>query len=86
MEYNPFYLARVANDGQELDDSVHRALVERIRELNEQKGWSANKLADFSDVGRGFLSDVLARRKSPSVRTLIKIAKALEVPVKDLFT
>jgi transcriptional regulator with XRE-family HTH domain len=50
-----------------------------------RKGWSVNKLADFSGLGRGYLSDVLTTKKSPTVRTLVKIADALEIEVGDLF-
>jgi len=64
---------------------VHRALSARIRELTRKRRWSVNQLADFSQVGRGSLSDMLAGKKSPTVRTLVKIAKALEVEVRDLF-
>ena len=51
----------------------------------KRKGWSVNKLADFSGLGRGYLSDVLTAKKSPTVRTLVKIADALEIEVRDLF-
>lgn len=66
-------------------DDVHRRLAARIRELARKRRWSANQLADFSGIGRGFLSDVLAGKKSPTVRTLQKIAGSLEVSVRDLF-
>ena len=66
-------------------DPVHRALIARIRELARKKRWSANQLADFSTVARGYLSDVLTGKKSPTVRTLSKIARALQVDVRDLF-
>jgi transcriptional regulator with XRE-family HTH domain len=66
-------------------DDIHRQLTSRIRDLTKKRGWSINKLADFADVGRGFLSDMLAGKKSPSVRTLAKLARALDVHVRDLF-
>lgn len=65
-------------------DEVHRKLAARIKALAKRRGWSVNKLADFAVVGRGYLSDVLAGRKSPTVRTLAKLASALEVEVKEL--
>lgn len=66
-------------------DDVHRRLVANIKARARSRKLSANKLADFADVGRGYLSDVLAGHKSPTVRTLVKIAAALEVDVRDLF-
>ncbi len=69
-----------------LRDSVHRALVTRIRGLTERRGWTLTQLAGFSGLGTGYVSNFLARKKSPTVRTLLKIAKALDVRVADLFT
>jgi transcriptional regulator with XRE-family HTH domain len=66
-------------------DDVHRRLIANIRARAKGRRLSSNKLADFAGVGRGYLSDLLAGRKSPTVRTLVKIAAALEVDVRDLF-
>lgn len=49
------------------------------------KGWSVNRMADFSGVGRGRMSEILAGKSSPTVRTLGRIAEALGVEVTDLF-
>jgi transcriptional regulator with XRE-family HTH domain len=49
-----------------------------------RKKWSVNQLADFAGVGRGYLSELLRGMKSPTVRTLAKIAAALGVGVRDL--
>lgn len=51
----------------------------------DKRGWTLTQLAGFSDVAAGYMSNVLARKKSPTVRTLSKIAKALDVEVADLF-
>lgn len=67
-------------------DPTHRHLSAKVKALTKKRGWSMNQLADFSVVGRGYLSEVLAGRKSPSLRTLVKLAGALEVKVADLLT
>lgn len=67
-------------------DATHRHLASRVRALAKKRGWSMNQLADFAVVGRGYLSEVLAGRKSPSLRTLVKLAGALEVRVTDLLS
>ncbi len=51
----------------------------------DRRGWTLTQLAGFSGLAPGFMSNMLARKKSPTVRTLLKIAKALEVEVVDLF-
>jgi transcriptional regulator with XRE-family HTH domain len=50
-----------------------------------RKGWSATQMADFSGISRGFVSNLLTGQKSPTLRTLTKIADAFEVKVRDLF-
>lgn len=65
-------------------DALHRYVAARIRALARQRGWSGNQLADFATVGRGYLSDILAGKKSPTVRTLAKLARALDVEARDL--
>lgn len=67
-------------------DALHRTLAKRIRHLMRAKGLSVNRLADFSGIGRGRMSEILACKSSPTVRTLGRIADALDVAVADLFT
>jgi transcriptional regulator with XRE-family HTH domain len=66
-------------------DELHRQVAARIRAQARKKRWSANQVADFAGLGRGYLSEVLAGKKSPTLRTLAKIASALDVPLKELF-
>lgn len=66
-------------------DALHRAIAKKAKALMVQRGLSVNHLADFSGLGRGHLSDILAAKSSPTVRSLAKIADALEVQVRDLF-
>jgi transcriptional regulator with XRE-family HTH domain len=67
-------------------DALHRSLARRIKHLMRAKGLSVNRLADFSGIGRGRMSEILAAKSSPTVRTLARIADALDVRVADLFT
>lgn len=45
---------------------------------------SVNKLADFSGLGRGTVSDILNGKMSPSLRTIGKLSGALGCTVRDL--
>jgi len=65
-------------------DSLHRAFTQRLKALMAQKGLSVNRLADFSGVGRGRMSEIATGRSSPTLRTLGKIADGLGVAVRDL--
>ncbi len=66
-------------------DDLHRQMIARVRALTRKKRWSANQLADFAGLGRGYVSEVLAGKKSPTLRSLGKLAAALETSVRDLF-
>lgn len=45
---------------------------------------SVNRLADFSGLGRGHLAMLLSGKSSPTLRTMVRLAEALEVDVRDL--
>jgi transcriptional regulator with XRE-family HTH domain len=65
-------------------DAVHRDFARRVRDAMKRKGWSRNQAADFIGIGRGHLSEILNGNKSPTLRTMRKIADALEVDLRDL--
>jgi transcriptional regulator with XRE-family HTH domain len=62
----------------------HPILTSRVLELAKKKGYSINRLADFSGISRGHLSNVLRGQMSPTLKTLDRIAEALDVQAKDL--
>lgn len=64
---------------------THAAVARRILDLARGKKYSINRLADFAGVDRGALSRILRQQNSPTLRTLEKLAEALEVKVRDLF-
>jgi transcriptional regulator with XRE-family HTH domain len=63
---------------------MHREMARKIQQAAKQRGWSVNQVADFSGLGRGSVSEIMRGRRSPTLRTLRKIADALEVDVRDL--
>src|SRR3990170_3585389 len=56
---------------------------EKIKTLREQKGLSLKDVADFSGFSTALLSQVENHLVSPSLGTIIKLAKALGVQVGD---
>jgi transcriptional regulator with XRE-family HTH domain len=67
-------------------DALHRRFAKRVREYMALRSLSVNRLADFSGIGRGRLSEILAGRSSPTLRTVGKIADALSVSPAELFS
>jgi transcriptional regulator with XRE-family HTH domain len=57
----------------------------KIKELIKQHKTTAEQVAFIADISKSYLSAILRCKKSPTIRTLEKIARALDVDVKDLF-
>lgn len=65
-------------------DEPHQRVVSRIRECAEARGLALNLLAYRAGTSRVHLFDVLAGRKSPTLKYLGKVAAVLGVDVADL--
>jgi transcriptional regulator with XRE-family HTH domain len=64
--------------------ALHR-LAKRIKELRGTNGWSQELLAERASIQRTYLADLERGGRNPSVRTLVKLANALRVGLRDLF-
>jgi transcriptional regulator with XRE-family HTH domain len=63
----------------------HRRLLgEAVRAKRKKAKFSQEKLAEKADLSTVFISRVERGRESPSVDSLVKIAKALGFRVRDL--
>jgi transcriptional regulator with XRE-family HTH domain len=63
----------------------HRRLLgETIRAKRKKAGFSQEKLAERADLSTVFISRVERGKESPSVDSLVKIAKALRTHAHDL--
>jgi len=58
--------------------------AEKIRELRQARRLSTRKFAREASISTETLHGIEHGRRQPSMATLDKIAKALEVEVKDL--
>jgi transcriptional regulator with XRE-family HTH domain len=67
------------------ESAVVKALGQRIRELRDAKGWSQERLAEAAYLDRSYLAGIERGLRNPSVRSLLKIANALKVQMRDLF-
>jgi transcriptional regulator with XRE-family HTH domain len=60
-------------------------LAHKIKRLRAEKGWSQEQFAERASIQRSYLADLERGSRNPSVRTLVKIANAFRVSLKDLF-
>lgn len=60
-------------------------LGQRIKAIRLSKGLSTEKLASLTGVNQSTISRIESNERSTSVETLLKICKALDVTVSELF-
>ncbi|MEC4003868.1 helix-turn-helix transcriptional regulator [Flavobacterium sp. SUN052] len=57
----------------------------KIKELRKLKGFSQEKLANLADIDRTYLPTIENGNRNVSIEIVEKLAKALDVKIKDLF-
>lgn len=55
-----------------------------LRELRTEKGLSQEKLAEYCDLDRTYISLLERGHRQPTITTVFKIAKALEIKASEL--
>ena len=60
-------------------------LARRIKALRAERDWSQDELAAASGLHRAYVGTIERCEKSVTIDTVEKIAKALKVPIADLF-
>lgn len=58
----------------------------QMRTCREAKGISQEKLAEFADLHRTYVGSIERAEKVPSLITIVKIAKALNINISELIT
>ena len=57
---------------------------EAVRQVRKQKGLSQEKLAELAKVDAKTIVQIESGKRNPTLKSLQKIAKALDVNLKDL--
>lgn len=57
----------------------------KIKELRKAKGLSQEKLAHLADIDRTYLPTIEKGERNVSIEVVEKLAKALDVKIRDLF-
>jgi transcriptional regulator with XRE-family HTH domain len=65
-------------------DSFVKLIGGRVRKLRGEKDWSFDAFVEETGLGRGYISELERGLVVPTVTSLAKLAKALEVTVADL--
>lgn len=65
--------------------STEAAVGKRIRAWRRQRDMTLDALAETTGVSKGYLSRLEAGKKAPSIATVMKLSRALDVSVGALF-
>lgn len=57
----------------------------KVRRYRLRKKLSQEKLAELADLHRTYIGQIETGKRNVALRNVAKIAKALNVPIKDLF-
>ncbi|WP_432477203.1 helix-turn-helix transcriptional regulator [Nocardioides sp. GXQ0305] len=63
-----------------------RAFGDQVRRLRSEAGWTQEQLAERAGVHRSYLAAVEVGGRNPTLDVIVKLANALHVPVRDLFS
>jgi len=56
----------------------------KLKALRKQRGWTQPALPKKAGVSSGYIARLETNRHDPKLSTLVKLAKALGVPVTEL--
>lgn len=69
-----------------MEDKEHLSLfASKVKQLREERGLSQEKLAAKAGLHRTYIGMVERQERNPSLSCIYKIAKGLNVDIKDLF-
>ena len=57
----------------------------KLKTLRVSKNMSQNKLSELAGLDNSYIGKIEKGEKSPSFKTILKLADALDISVKDLF-
>lgn len=64
---------------------IYKCIGMRIKELRESANLTQEKLAELSGLSLDYLGKIEVCINKPGLKALIKIANALNVPLKEIF-
>jgi DNA-binding XRE family transcriptional regulator len=70
-----------------VENNIDQFVIDKVREMRQEKGMSQAELADCLDISRGFIGAVEnpRQRAKYNLKLLNEIAKVLDCSIKDFF-
>ena len=67
------------------ESEIYKSIGKRIKILRENRGLTQEKLAEKTGLSLDFIGKIEVNINEPGLKSLIKIANALDVHIKELF-
>ena len=68
-----------------MTDDIYKVIGERIKKLRKAQGLSQEKLAERAGIDRSHMGFIEQGRRQPTIATLFKLAKTLNISLEKLF-
>lgn len=68
-----------------MEDEVFKKFATKLQELREAKGFSKGNLSIEADCSKSYIGKIESGQKTPGLKTMVKLSRALGVHIKDLF-
>jgi transcriptional regulator with XRE-family HTH domain len=69
---------------RKIDETVQRALGERVRRLREKRGWSQEEFAARSGLHRTWVGSIERAERGTTLLTLLLISRCFDMTVSKL--
>ena len=66
-------------------DAFYKKLGRRIKFLREKAGYTQEMLAEKASLSLDYIGKIEVNINKPGLKSLLKISKALNIPLKTLF-
>lgn len=67
-----------------MERDIYRILADRLRRERARAGWSLEELAERAGISGTFVAHIETGRKKPSLLTVHRLSRALNLPLSDL--
>ncbi len=67
------------------EKEFYKLLGKRIKYLREQANFTQEKLAEKAGISLDYLGKIEVNINKPGIKTILKLANALDLPVMNLF-
>ena len=66
-------------------DDICKKFAIKVQEIRVRKGISKADVSSSSDLDYSYIGKIERLERYPNLKTIVKLANGLDVPIKDLF-